>query len=226
MRRRGSALFVRDLGSTNGTYINNDATPLTECRLNRGDQLRIGETVFKFLSGTDIENQYHAVISNMALKDGLTNLPNRRQLDAVLAEEIGRAQRHHRDLSLLMIDVDHFKRLNDAYGHLAGDGVLTRLGHLLQERLRPSDKVGRYGGEEFCVILPETAMASATRIADTLRALIADEKFLTSDHVLAVTVSIGAAAWESQMRCADLYEAADRRLYRAKRLGRNQVCSA
>ena len=226
LERRGLELVVRDLGSTNGTFINNELERVRERRLNRGDQLRIGDTVFKFLSGTDIESQYHAVIAHMALKDGLTNLSNRRQLDSVLTEEIGRAQRHTRELSLLMIDIDHFKRINDVYGHVAGDGVLTRLGQMLQQRLRPSDKLGRYGGEEFCAILPETQIARATTIAETLRAMIAGEKFVTENQTLAVTVSIGAAAWEPHMEYADLYRAADRRLYQAKQLGRNQVCGA
>jgi two-component system cell cycle response regulator len=225
LERRGAELFARDLSSTNGTFLNSEVKPLDERRLNRGDQLRIGDTVFKFLSGTDIESQYHAVIAHMALRDGLTNVANRRQLDALLIEEIGRAQRHDRELSLLMIDIDHFKRINDVYGHLAGDSVLTRLGQMLQQRLRPSDKVGRYGGEEFCAILPETKIDRAASIAETLRAMFAEEKFIAENQTLAVTASIGAAAWVPPMQYTDLYRTADNRLFRAKQLGRNQVYS-
>jgi two-component system, cell cycle response regulator len=225
LERRGTEFLVSDLDSTNGTFVNSEPKPLKEWRLNRGDQLRIGDTIFKYLSGADIENQYHAVIAHMAMMDGLTNLCNRKQLDTVLMEEIGRAQRHGRHLSLMMLDIDHFKRVNDAHGHLAGDGILSRLGLLLQQRLRPSDKVGRYGGEEFCAILPETTLARATSIAETLRTMIAEEQFITENQTLAVTVSIGVAAFEPRMQYADLYRAADQLLYQAKRLGRNQVCS-
>lgn len=224
LERRGIEFAVSDLGSTNGTFVNDDPTRVQERRLKRGDQLRIGDTVFKYLSGKDIEAQYHAVISQMAWTDGLTNVCNRKQLDVLLAEEVNRAHRHARDLSLLMLDIDHFKRINDGHGHLVGDGVLTRLAALLQLRLRPSDKLGRYGGEEFCAILPETTLSGAMGIAESLRALIAEQRMVIDNQSLAVTVSIGAAALQVQMQGADLYRAADQMLYRAKSLGRNRVC--
>ena len=224
IRRRGADFVVRDLGSTNGIFVNDDPTRLTEHTLRRGDQLRIGDAVFKYLSGKDIEAQYHAVISQMALTDGLTNLCNRKQLDALLLEEVSRAQRHQRPLSLLMLDIDHFKRINDQHGHAAGDGVLTRVAITLQQRLRPSDKLGRYGGEEFCAILPETPLAGAITIADSLRAAIGHEAIVVNDQTIAVTVSIGAAELQATMLGAELYRAADGMLYRAKDLGRNRVC--
>jgi diguanylate cyclase (GGDEF)-like protein len=216
---------VRDLNSTNGTFVNNELKRRQEFKLKQGDLLRIGETIFKFLSGADIESQYHAAIADMALNDGLTSLPNRRQLDTVLAEEVERARRHHRELSLLMIDIDHFKRINDQYGHPAGDIILKNVAGLLRERLRPQDKVGRYGGEEFCAILPETSLTHAAVIADTLRTLVADHAFVVEDQQLRVTVSIGAAAWESLASSVNLYRDADRRLYLAKQLGRNRICA-
>src|ERR1700730_2612029 len=123
LERRGAYMLVSDLNSTNGTFINNERTRPVNARLNRGDQLRIGDTVFKFLSGSDIEAQYHAVIGHMAVTDGLTNLCNRKHLDSLLAEEVQRAQRHGRDLSILMLDIDHFKTINDVHGHLTGDRV-------------------------------------------------------------------------------------------------------
>jgi diguanylate cyclase (GGDEF)-like protein len=224
LERRGMELVISDLGSTNGTFVNDDPTRLTECRLKRGDQLRIGDTVFKYLSGMDIEAQYHAIISQMAMTDGLTNLSNRKQLDASLEEEVARAQRHRRKLSLLMLDIDHFKRINDDHGHLVGDGVLTRLAALMKQRLRPTDKLGRYGGEEFCAILPETPLCGAAEIAESLRALIDEQRIVVDNRTVAVTVSIGIAELQAEMQCADLYRAADQMLYRAKTLGRNRVC--
>jgi two-component system, cell cycle response regulator len=224
IERRGMHVIVTDLGSTNGTFVNDDPTRLQESRLERGDLLRIGGTVFKYLSGMDFETQYHAAISQMAMTDGLTSLCNRKQLDALLAQEVGRAHRHRRHLSLLMLDVDHFKRINDRLGHQVGDGVLTRLAAILVRRLRPSDTVGRYGGEEFCAILPETPLSSASQIAETLRTAIAEQPLVTDHGDVAVSVSIGVAELQAQMHAADLYRAADQMLYRAKSLGRNRVC--
>ncbi len=224
LERRGVYMLVSDLNSTNGTFINNERTRPYNARLNRGDQLRIGDTVFKFLSGSDIEAQYHAVIGHMAVTDGLTNLANRKHLDSMLSEEVQRAQRHNRALAVLMVDIDHFKKINDVHGHLTGDRVLAGMGLLLRQRLRAGDRVGRYGGEEFCVILPETDLPNALSIAESLRALVATNPIPVESKRLAVTVSIGAAGLTSQMQATDLYRAADQMLYQAKNDGRNRVC--
>jgi diguanylate cyclase (GGDEF)-like protein len=224
LERRGAEFIVSDLNSTNGTFINNELGRVKQWRLNRGDQIRVGDTVFKYLAGSDIETQYHAVIGHMAVTDGLTNLSNRKQLDAWLKEELQRALRHGRELSLLMLDIDNFKRINDTHGHLAGDRVLSGLALLLQQRLRPNDKLGRYGGEEFCAILPETPLTSAAHVAETLRAMVAGQTFAAGEQRLAVTVSIGAALYQPPMGFEDLYRAADVKLYQAKALGRDQVC--
>jgi two-component system cell cycle response regulator len=225
LERRGTDIILSDLNSTNGTFINNERKRPNNARLNRGDQIRVGDTVFKFLSGSDIEAQYHAVIGYMAVTDGLTNLSNRKHLDTLLSEEIQRARRHGRDLSVLMIDIDYFKTINDVHGHLAGDRVIAGLAQLLRQRLRSDDKLGRYGGEEFCAVLPETNLANAAAIAETLRTLVATSPFPIDSQRLAVTVSIGGAALQPQMQTSDLYGAADEMLYRAKNLGRNRVCS-
>lgn len=221
---RGKDIVVTDLGSTNGTFVNGDPARLDQALLKCGDRLRIGDTIFKYLSGNDIEAQYHLVISQMAMTDGLTNLCNRQRLDALLEEEVRRAQRYQRELSLLMLDIDHFKHINDAYGHSAGDSVLIRLAALMSERLRPSDKLGRYGGEEFCAICPETPLSRASQIAESLRSMVAEQRLLVDNRSLSVSVSIGAAEWNPQMQGSDLYRAADQMLYRAKSLGRNRVC--
>jgi two-component system cell cycle response regulator len=225
IERRGTDFLVSDLDSTNGTFINNERQRTRNSRLNRGDHIRVGDTVFKYLAGSDIEAQYHAVIGHMAVSDGLTNLANRKHLDTLLAEEIQRAHRHNRALSVLMLDIDHFKTINDAHGHLAGDRVIAGLAHLLRQRLRSDDKLGRYGGEEFCAILPETGLDSAIVTAETLRTLVATHPFPVDAKRLTVTVSIGAATLKPHMHSTDLYRAADEMLYRAKHQGRNQVCS-
>ncbi|MEC5385062.1 GGDEF domain-containing protein [Uliginosibacterium sp. H3] len=223
IERRGSELILQDLNSTNGTFANNDVQRVTVRSLMPGDQIHIGDTVFKFLAGTDIEAQYHAAINRAAITDGLTGLANRKRIDTLLGEEIPRAQRYGRALSLLMLDVDHFKRVNDTHGHLAGDAVLRQIATLLRQRLRPSDEPGRYGGEEFCVILPETAIDQAALIAESIRSLIESHSFVIDTGTLRATVSIGIATLGSAMRAEDLYNAADQMLYQAKHGGRNRV---
>ncbi len=224
LEHRSEALYVVDLASTNGTFVNDDAKAVKEHKLRRGDQLTVGDTIFKFLSGSDVEAQYHEIVFRMAITDGLTNLSNRKQLDTLLTEEIPRAHRHGRELSLLMFDIDHFKSINDTYGHLTGDSVLRGLASLLQKRLRPNDKLARYGGEEFCAILPETALPSAAIIADELRSLVAGHSFSSDGKEIRVTVSIGAACLKPDMTMDQLYKCADDMLYQAKRTGRNKVC--
>ncbi len=225
IERRGEAVYIVDLASTNGTFINDERKPIRERRLARGDQLRIGDRIFKHLTGSDIELQYHDIIFRMAVTDGLTNLANRKQLDAILADEVSRALRYGRDLSVVMLDIDHFKRINDTYGHLAGDRILSALASLLQKRLRPNDKLGRYGGEEFCAILPETTLSSALHIAEDLRSLVAAHPFVADENTIEVTISVGVGALEKGMAPEDLYKRADEKLYEAKRAGRNRAMS-
>jgi two-component system, cell cycle response regulator len=225
LEQRGEEVFVVDLASTNGTYVNDEANPVQERRLNRGDQLKVGDTIFKYLAGSDVEAQYHDVVFRMRITDGLTSLHNRKQLDTLVEEEITRARRHGRELSVLMLDIDHFKKINDTHGHLTGDSVLRALASLLQKRLRPNDKLGRYGGEEFCAILPETSLENAALIAEELRALVAGTPFRAESLEINVTISIGAGALREGMIATDLYQSADKMLYQAKRTGRNKVCS-
>lgn len=224
LEQRAGNLFVVDLASTNGTFINDDAHAVRERQLQRGDRLKIGDTIFKYLSGSDIELQYHEILFRMTVTDGLTDLANRKQLDALLEEEIPRARRHNRDLSLLMIDIDYFKSINDTHGHLTGDSVLRGLAAILQRRLRPNDRLGRYGGEEFCAILPETSLHNAAKIGEELRSLVAAHAFVAEDKNIRVTISVGAGALREGMTLADLYRCADEMLYKAKRTGRNKVC--
>lgn len=224
LEQRPDGLYLVDLESTNGTFVNEDAQRVRERRLRRGDQFSIGDTIFKFLSGNDVESQYHDIVFRMAITDGLTNLANRKQLDTVLAEELPRAQRHGRHLSLLMIDIDHFKKINDSYGHLTGDSVLRGLAAALTKRLRQNDKLGRFGGEEFCLVLPETSLSSAVRIAEDVRGIVAQQVFAAEQHEIQVTVSIGVAAATPMMTIEQLYKAADDMLYKAKASGRNRVC--
>ena len=162
-----------------------------------------------------------------ALTDPLTNLPNRRHGLDFLQTEWTAAQDNSRPLSLLMLDIDHFKQINDRYGHPAGDAVLHRLAELLRAISRAEDLVFRYGGEEFAVVLPGAPLATAIQVAERIRRLTAVETFEWQNEFIAVTVSIGAACRSERTADAEaLVNAADEALYQAKQNGRNRVAAA
>jgi two-component system cell cycle response regulator len=226
VEHRDARIYLTDLDSTNGTYVNDDNEPVRDTQLRRGDQVKIGDTIFKYLSGSDVETQYHETIFNMTITDGLTDVGNKKRLDQLVEKEIPRALRHNRELALLMVDIDHFKDVNDTYGHLAGDSVLRDLAGIMAKRLRPDDELGRYGGEEFAAILPETSLGGALKIAEDLRGLVEQHRFIVEGEQIRVTVSIGAAALKQGMDAKAFFRAADEMLYKAKNGGRNRVCPA
>jgi diguanylate cyclase (GGDEF)-like protein len=166
--------------------------------------------------------------SNMAITDGLTGLLNHRRSQEVLREEFRRATRYCRPLSVLMLDVDGFKEFNDTYGHPQGDQVLAHIARLLRTSVRSVDHVGRYGGEEFIIILPETTRENAFALAERIRATVALEWFPAGNgEFVQKTVSIGVSAYpDDAVDPADLIQLADEALYRAKRSGKNRVLSA
>src|SRR6478735_1339777 len=221
--QRASAWLVVDLGSTNGTYCNDEQIS-REVVLKNGDRVKIGPTIFKFLSGADVEAQYHEEIYRMTIIDGLTQIHNKRYLYEALEREIIRGRRHERDLAILMFDIDHFKRINDVHGHLAGDFVLKELARIVQARIRRDEVFARYGGEEFAIILPETSLEGAAALGETLRQKVAEHLFVFQADSIRVTISIGAAVLQDTDRSAnDLIKRADEKLYAAKNSGRNRV---
>lgn len=153
------------------------------------------------------------------LVDDLTGVHNRRWLNEMLERQLNRAASSRRPLSVLMIDVDHFKRFNDSFGHLQGDCALRTVARALTAHVRPTDQVARFGGEEFCVVLPDTDLAGAMIAAERLREAVAETIVLGNDQrpLPSVTVSIGAAQAQAEGGAQDLLHAADAALYRAKR---------
>jgi diguanylate cyclase (GGDEF)-like protein len=221
---RAESWFVVDDGSTNGTYVNDDQISSAH-RLDNGDRIKVGPTIFKYLSGTDVESQYHEEIYRLTIMDGLTQTFNKRYLYEALEREIIRARRHTRDLAVLMFDIDHFKKINDEHGHLAGDFVLKELARVVQGRIRRDELVARYGGEEFVVMLPETALDGARQLGETLRSKVAENKFVFQAETISVTISIGCANLvDADKSATELLKRADELLYEAKRAGRNRVC--
>jgi two-component system, cell cycle response regulator len=159
-----------------------------------------------------------------AARDGLTGLLNREELDCRAEAAVSLTRRHERELSCLMVDIDHFKLINDRYGHPAGDAVLRTAAERITSVCRLSDVIGRYGGEEFMLLLPETGAADARITADRLRWVLAELPVLYGPDRITVTASVGVAAWHAGMATAvSLYAAADQALYRAKELGRNRT---
>ncbi len=221
--QRGPIWWCVDDGSTNGSYVN-DEQIMRESRLTNGDRIKIGPTIFKFLSGQDVEAQYHEEIYRMTIIDGLTQVHVKRYLLEALDKELMRARRHTRELSFLMIDIDHFKKINDVHGHLAGDYVLKEVAKHLQQRIRRDEVLARYGGEEFAIILPETNLDGGKALAEGLREKIEQSRFTFQGETIRVTISAGAAMLDEQDRASsDLIRRADEKLYEAKRAGRNRV---
>jgi two-component system cell cycle response regulator len=215
---------IRDLGSTNGTFINDERVE-GERELRNGDLVKIGRTIFKFIAGGNIEAAYHDEIYRLTTMDGLTQVHNRRYFDEQLDREISRSRRYERVLSLVMLDIDHFKRINDTHGHLAGDNVLKQLASTVRVKIRREDVFARYGGEEFGIILPEIDRKGAKQFAEKVRQMVAQQQFTFDRNSIPVTVSLGVAVLTSEHRAAaDLVHAADEKLYEAKNAGRNRVC--
>jgi diguanylate cyclase (GGDEF)-like protein len=175
-------------------------------------------------AATSIANaKMHAEIRRLATTDGLTGLNNHRIFQQKLTGELKRSERHNAPLSLLLIDIDYFKKVNDTYGHPVGDLVLKGVSKILQRVLRDIDIAARYGGEEFVVILPGTDSIGAKNIAERLRKTIMAETFTSDGRNVKITTSIGIASVPAEARTKEeLIEKTDQALYHAKHNGRNQ----
>uniref|UniRef100_UPI002ACE49E4 diguanylate cyclase n=1 Tax=Chloroflexus sp. TaxID=1904827 RepID=UPI002ACE49E4 len=163
---------------------------------------------------------------SLMVRDGLTGLFNHSVTQDLLIREVARARRSGQPLSVVLLDIDHFKQVNDRHGHQAGDRVLKSLARLLRQRLRATDLIGRYGGEEFLIVMPETRAANAAMVIDSLRERFAHIEHQREGTPLRVTFSAGIAEWTQGMDASGLIEKADAALYQAKRHGRNQVLIA
>ena len=217
-----TGILLNDLGSTNGTYVNNEV--IDQHLLRENDRIQVGRSIFKFLTGANKEHAYHEEIYRLKTTDALTGAHNKRAFDEELQREVFRFLRYHRPLSLIMLDIDHFKLVNDRHGHLTGDHVLSRLGELIGRLARSEDNFFRYGGEEFALLMPETDLATAVARAETIRAAVEAERFVFDKLLIPITISAGVAeAWAGMGESDEFVAAADRRLYRAKENGRNRV---
>lgn len=214
---------VVDNASTNGTYRNQHQVA-GSAQLVSGDYIQVGDSILKYLSGDNIEAAFHEEIYRLTIEDSLTQIANKRALMEFLDKEFARAKRYTRDLSVIMVDLDHFKRVNDGYGHLMGDFVLRELAKIIMSRIRKEEMFARYGGEEFCIVLPELDCEKARVFAETMRGLIEQHSFEFEGTTIKMTASLGVAELTPAMaRPEELVGTADENLYRAKKEGRNRV---
>jgi two-component system cell cycle response regulator len=214
--------LVEDLGSTNGSYVNDN--PVTKAPLRDGDFLKIGAAIFKFLTGANVEVSYHEEIYRMTIVDALTGTHNKRYFIEFLDREMARCARYGRPLSLVMFDIDHFKKINDQHGHLTGDHVLKEIAKRLHARIRREELLARYGGEEFAAVLPETGKDGAMEFGEQIRQLVDREPFEFEGDSLPVTISVGVATLDGEpLDAPSFIKVADENLYKAKRGGRNKV---
>ncbi len=220
IERKGRTFYVSDLGSTNGVFVND--TRIDSCELNAGDRIRMGNQIFKFLD--QFEAQYHETVYTMMTCDGLTGAYNKRYFSEVLDRSIEGCRRRQRTMALILMDIDHFKRINDTYGHLAGDEVLQELSSRIKSVTREDEVFARFGGEEFALLVCDGDVNEAAELAERCHALVGNAPFNTSAGPLDVTISIGVAEYDLVSQQSALLEKADNKLYQAKNQGRNQVC--
>ncbi|MBI2609502.1 MAG: GGDEF domain-containing protein [Deltaproteobacteria bacterium] len=222
---KNSIVTLTDLRSTNGTYVND--VPIDSVQLKEGDIIRMGTTIFKFLPRGNIENIFVDKMHNLANIDAHTQAYNKKYLLEHLEHEFVRCRSLKKSLALLLFDLDFFKKVNDKHGHLAGDYVLEEVCKVLKKNVvRGDDILGRYGGEEFMIILPNTDLQAACTIGERIRLMIEDYPFQFEGTKIPVTLSLGVAALDTSIESIEsLIKRADHALYNAKNSGRNRVCA-
>jgi len=226
--RSGAAIeqiSIRDLDSTNGTYVNNES--VSQVALKAGDKVQIGDTVLQLSYSDEIEKEYHAKLFNFAARDALTGLYNKRFMFNEL-ENYGRiARRSGRAFSIIMIDIDDFKQINDRFGHMSGDEYLKELSGLILGSLRDQDIAGRIGGEEFLIILPETGIDGAFRLAVRIRKAVEEFVLAYQKSEIRTTISAGVCQYEKSIKdIKEFLDLADQAMYEAKKSEKNKVMQA
>lgn len=227
----GASVVLRDLGSANGSFVQDQRLNAPRL-LKDGDLLRLGSVLLKFYEHRSVDAALHDRVYRMAMVDAGTGLYNRRFLNDTLRRAVRQSRQTGRPLSVISFDLDRFKSVNDTHGHAAGDLVLRESAAVLKPVVGTAGTLGRLGGEEFLVLLPDTPLAPSLALAERLRAAMAGHTF-----VLPVgdgetrrsighrqTISLGVAEWSNAMLdIGDLLDAADRRLYQSKHEGRDRV---
>jgi two-component system cell cycle response regulator len=226
---RGNEVTVSDLGSTNKTVVNGQVLPaMAPCGLKNNDQVKTGNVIFKFLEKGSIEAVTNQALFEKANRDALTGCFSKGALLERAPEAVKRAENLHEPLSVIVFDIDFFKKINDSHGHPGGDYVLKELGRIVGSNLiRAADFFARYGGEEFVLILAGTPVTTATDIAERIRQIIETAEFSFDNRRIHVTVSLGVAGKNpDEVTWSSIFDRADKALYTSKQSGRNRVTVA
>lgn len=227
----GSRVTLRDLGSANGSYVQDDRLSAPRL-LNDGDRLRLGSVLLKFYEHHSVDAALHDRVYRMAMVDAGTGLYNRRYMHEALKRDLRQSRQRGRPISVIGFDLDRFKAVNDSHGHAAGDVVLRECAAVLSPLVGSAGTLGRLGGEEFLVVLPGLAVQGAGALAERMRAAVAAHSFLlpvphgspAEAIIHRQTISLGVAEWTTAMLdVSDLLDTVDRRLYQSKHEGRDRV---
>jgi len=215
-------VVLRDLGSRNGTQVNYNT--VRRAVLKPGDLIALGGIILKYDHRDIAEQAFYEEIYRLATTDSLTQLLNKASILRFLSEEISGNARKRRKIAVILADIDGFKSMNDLFGHLTGDRILQTVAGLFKSSLRDRDRAGRFGGDEFLIVLPETGPKGAARLAERIRSVLEKSISKKLGLTLSVTLSMGVASgYAHKIASEDLIEQADIALYRAKSLGRNRA---
>lgn len=220
--QKGNKFYIKDSKSTNGTYLNGEKLK-TETILKNQDRISIGDTTMKFLQG-DTESLFLDNLRKKIYYDELTGAYNKHYFVEHFSNSFALAKRHNKKLSLIIFDVDDFKKINDTYGHPAGDFVLSKLGEIIGVRVRKTDIFSRVGGEEFAILCMETNLKNCKRFAEKLCELVDSQKYDYDRKKIPVTISCGVCEYKKWMQFdEEMYKCCDSLLYKAKNSGKNRV---
>ena len=226
IRKNGKEVTLVDLGSSNGTVVNDVKLQSGESiLLAKEDMIKLGNTIFKFLPAGEIEILFYGNLGLAAHTDPLTRIYNKGYLMEAIEAEFKRAKALHTDFSIIFFDLDHFKNVNDTFGHDAGDYILKEVCNIIRtEYVRPKDIFARYGGEEFVILLANTSAQAAADVAEKFRSAVETHIFAYDEKRVPVTVSIGVSELRTDISSSQtLLKLADQALYEAKSNGRNRV---
>jgi two-component system cell cycle response regulator len=219
----GNGVEIEDLGSSNGTFIN-DQKLNSRMPLRDGDILRLGSILLKFFAHDNIENVFHDKIYRMATIDAGTQIFNKKYLLETLDSEFKFSRVYGRPLSVIYYDLDFFKKVNDVHGHSCGDFILRESAQVAKSCVRKEDVLGRYGGEEFVVVLPNSDAKTAADLAERIRRSIESHPFQFDGKTLTQTISMGVSENRTEFKAyKELLDDADRKLYQSKNSGRNRI---
>ncbi len=224
VKNENGKIILEDLNSTNGTFVN--GIRVSRVELESGQRVFLGDIcAFKFAYQDDIDLDLNRLILDKAIKDRLTNVYNRTYFDELLRKEFLFHKRANLPLSLIFIDLDDFKKINDTFGHICGDEILKKVAMSLKSKVRESDYVCRYGGEEFVIILKNTNFEKAMKKAESLRKIINSIELLCNANQIGVSASLGVSTFENGNFKSEkrLLAEADSAMYKAKELGKNMV---